>query len=131
MFVCHDMSCESSEFFFHLDFVDLRYFLTIQEQRVALAVPSPPSPRSPSEILEPRRPRRPRPRQRPQRPGYVLNLSRSQQIAADRSKMFLSPNVDQNSPLYSNVLKIFILKIFKGHMNWARHAFCLRDFRAL
>lgn len=62
---------------------DMVYFLTIQEQRVALAVPSPPSPRSPSEILEPRprRPRRPRPRQRPQRPGYVLNFHCSRQEA--------------------------------------------------
>lgn len=59
---------------------DMVYFLTIQEQRVALAVPSPPSPRSPSEISEPR-PRRPRPQQRPQRPGYVLNFHCSRQEA--------------------------------------------------
>lgn len=53
---------------------DMVYFLTIQEQRVALAPP--PSPRSPSEP----RPRRPRPR-RPQRPGYVLNFHCSRQEA--------------------------------------------------
>lgn len=73
---------------------DMVYFLTIQEQRVALAVPSAPSPRSPSEP----RPPRPRPRQRPQRPGYVLNSHCSRQEARIEEEVSQKMHVEGASP---------------------------------